>query len=155
MNFIKGEIIHQGGIIFKEQVGDIIFKLPEDYAHLLIHYAGKQVILGIRPEYIQKSIPDPDEESDILELSATLDVVEPMGNEIIIYVNTSSHKLVARLAPQDLPGPGTQVTLRLAPDKLHFFDAETEEAYKLDATCCLPCPRIFSTISYYPARQYD
>ena len=62
------------------------------------------------------------------ELSVTLDVVEPMGNEIIIYVNTKAHRLVARLIPQSLAAPGSQILLGMDSDKLHFFDAESEKA---------------------------
>ena len=58
--------------------------------------------------------------------SWTLDVVEPMGNEIVLYAHTGPHQVVARVAPQAIPEPGAAIALAFAPSKLHFFDAETE-----------------------------
>jgi multiple sugar transport system ATP-binding protein len=55
-----------------------------------------------------------------------VEVVEQMGNETILYLKAGSDTLVARVPPHNAPRPGDSVTLDLTPDRIHFFDAETE-----------------------------
>ena len=128
MNFIHGRLEHQDGLQFTENNSKSSLSIPKKYHEQIGTFLNRDIILGIRPE----AIINPREGSEAarigLELSAVLDVVEPMGNEIIIYVNTISHRLVARIEPQILPEPGTSITLNLEPESLHFFDAETEQA---------------------------
>jgi multiple sugar transport system ATP-binding protein len=57
-----------------------------------------------------------------------VDVVEQMGNEVIVYLKAGNDTLIARVPPNDAPLPGDSVTVGFAPDHLHFFDAETELA---------------------------
>jgi multiple sugar transport system ATP-binding protein len=65
----------------------------------------------------------------------TLDVVEPMGNEIILYAHPPALDVtvVARIEPQEVPPVGEPVELALDLEKLHFFDADTGAAIARDA----------------------
>jgi multiple sugar transport system ATP-binding protein len=56
----------------------------------------------------------------------SVDVMEQMGNEVIVYLKSGSETLIARVPPQNAPRPGDSVAVSFAPDHLHFFDAETE-----------------------------
>jgi len=49
-----------------------------------------------------------------------------MGNETVLYLKAGEDTLIARVPPQNAPRPGDSVTVGFAPDRLHFFDAETE-----------------------------
>jgi multiple sugar transport system ATP-binding protein len=82
------------------------------------------VVLGIRPEDIY-SATGPYTPTSVSEITARVDLVEPMGNEIYLYAGAGSHELVARLAPQALPEPESQIRLLLDVKKLHFFAAAT------------------------------
>ena len=62
------------------------------------------------------------------ELKMGVDVVEQMGNEVIVYLKAGSDSLIARVPPQNAPRPGESVAVGFVPDQLHFFDAETELA---------------------------
>jgi len=55
-------------------------------------------------------------------------MAELLGNEILLHASSLGDRLIARVAPQPLPGPGEAVDLVLDLDKLHFLDPETERA---------------------------
>jgi len=77
-------------------------------------------VLGVRPEGIVLGGRP--------QLKAGVEVVEQMGNEVIVYLKAGDQSLIARVPPQNAPRPGESVTVGFAPDQLHFFDAETELA---------------------------
>jgi len=56
----------------------------------------------------------------------SVDVIEQMGNEVIVYLKAGNDTLIARVPPQNAPRPGESVTVGFVPDRLHFFDAQTE-----------------------------
>ena len=79
-----------------------------------------RVFLGVRPQHIQVS---GDGEN---RPKAEVGVVEPMGNEQIVYVTLSGgDKLVAVAPPQDLIKPGDIVSINVRPEGVHIFDAES------------------------------
>ncbi len=81
------------------------------------------VTLGIRPEdmYTVSETPVGKRVSSIVP--GTVDVQEPMGNEIFAYVNIDpTSRLVARLEPQELHD---SIDLVFDLDKIHLFDRES------------------------------
>ena len=80
------------------------------------------VVLGVRPEHIYHAA-GPYVPADVSEVAARVDVVETMGNEILLYARTGSTDVVARLVPQPVPQPDETVRLAIALDKIHLFDA--------------------------------
>lgn len=127
MNFVEGLIECAEGLHFHAQDGSLSLTLSSTHADRLGAYVGQQIILGIRPEdlYVSGTSFVPEHAQDT---SVTIDLLEPMGNEIVVYARACEHVLVARVAPQPMPRPGDALSLAIATDKLHFFDAETEEA---------------------------
>ena len=126
MNFIKGRVIQDSGLKVTEDDTRNVFPIPVPENDLLKPYLNKPITIGIRPESIfTASDPAPGE---MAPLHTTLDVVEPMGNEIVVYVDTGAHRLVARLAPQALPIAGDSLGLIIDSEKVHYFDSETGDA---------------------------
>ena len=55
-------------------------------------------------------------------------MVEPMGNEQIVYVTLSGgDRLVAVAPPDQRVTPGDIVSIRVRPEGLHLFDASSGE----------------------------
>jgi multiple sugar transport system ATP-binding protein len=53
-------------------------------------------------------------------------VVEPMGNEQIVYVTLAGGERAVAVAPvQPRISAGERVTIRVGPEGLHIFDAES------------------------------
>jgi multiple sugar transport system ATP-binding protein len=76
------------------------------------------VTLGVRPEDLVsqgEGMPlDP----------VTLDVVEQMGHETVVYFDFAGSSYVARLPADSHVQPGDQLTLAIRPDKYHLFAAD-------------------------------
>ncbi|QXD15323.1 sn-glycerol-3-phosphate ABC transporter ATP-binding protein UgpC [Rhodocaloribacter litoris] len=127
MNFVPGRVVREGGLRFQARDGRFALPLDEERARLLRAYVGQPVTLGIRPEDLHvagsRYVTGP-----VAEAAFPVEVLEPMGNEIFVYARAGEQTLVARVPPQPLPGPGEPVRLAFDLARLHFFDAETEEA---------------------------
>jgi multiple sugar transport system ATP-binding protein len=65
--------------------------------------------LGIRPEHI--SLARPGE----LGVTATVDVVEPLGSDTLLAATVSGGSLIARLPGNIIPSPGERLNLSFAP----------------------------------------
>ncbi len=129
MNFLSGRIDGSGDALsFVADETALSVPLGASDASLLRAHAGQAITLGIRPEDLY--VAGPTAPNGSATSRWTLDVVEPMGNEIVLYVSSGPHTAVARVAPQPIPEPGTDTDIDLALDtsKLHFFDQETEAA---------------------------
>ena len=104
--------------------------LPEAWATALQKYDGQTLILGIRPEHLSISLPA------TKNLPVEVDLVENLGNDTYLAVKLlepdkttyTSNYLQVRVPPDRTVRIGEQMWLSLTPDKIHFFDPETEEA---------------------------
>ena len=115
MNFVPGAIRRNGGLRFVSADGAVACNAPPT----LDAYAGRDVVLGIRPEYLR---PATREEG---QFKAALRRVEPLGSELILYLVVGSNELICRL-PSDVPfGDGT-LHLSCSVETLRFFDPATE-----------------------------
>ena len=122
MNFVQGTLVADGGgILFDE--GSLRLPLPKEHHEALKDHIGKEVILGIRPE----DIHDPETMSrgvEAVEIEARVEVVEPMGNEVFLYLTTGKSSFVARVDPLHIPTVEQHVRLAVEIGKAHFFDCE-------------------------------
>lgn len=125
MNFMEGTLEQDNGLYFNE--GYIRVRIPEKYYPALQPYAGKRVIFGIRPE----DIYDPSYGSELpnkQEVSAKVEVIEPMGSEIYLYLTTGKTPFVARVEPHVKAEVEQVRKLYFNMDKAHFFDAESDKS---------------------------
>ena len=67
---------------------------------VMVPYIGKTVTLGIRPEDIYDKVFAGNIATAGRSALATVEVVEPMGSEVLVYLNTGKNTLVARVEPQ-------------------------------------------------------
>ncbi|MEH2151497.1 ABC transporter ATP-binding protein [Nostoc sp.] len=127
MNFIPVEF-HAPQLITHSQLR---FTLPEVWGKALQKYDGKTLILGIRPEHLNLSMPA------TKNLPVQVDLVENLGNDSFLAVKiaepgsqsaTTANYLQVRIPPDRFVQPGEQLWLSLTPEKIHFFDPETELA---------------------------
>ena len=87
-------------------------------------------MLGLRPEHLQPASDDA--ATPLAQFEATLEVVEPVGNEIFLNLHFGNDALVARIAPRTLPEPGGRMRMEFDPARLHVFDANSGR--RIDAT---------------------
>ena len=55
-------------------------------------------------------------------------LVEQMGAETYLYLKVDGIDLIARVAPRSTAKAGETITVALDPNRLYFFDKETEES---------------------------
>jgi multiple sugar transport system ATP-binding protein len=88
-------------------------------------HTGKRATLGVRPEALRLANgADPAEYA----FDATVDVVEPLGSEILLNLTAGSQAIVARVDPGVSVKMHDRVRLALDPARVHFFDHATETA---------------------------
>ena len=86
--------------------------------------------MGVRPEDLH------DEEIFLQSaadstIKAYVDVVELMGSETYLYLNVAGSNITARVDPRSTARAGDTIKIALDPNRLHFFDKDTEESLLL------------------------
>jgi len=126
MNFFDVILVEEDGLLYADG-GAFRLKIPEDKARTLAPYKGQEVILGIRPE----DIHDPDfTPPGITEarIKAKVEVTEPMGNEVFLYLLTGKKTFIARVDPRTRARVGDEMEAVANMDNIHVFDRQTEKA---------------------------
>jgi multiple sugar transport system ATP-binding protein len=125
MNFIEGELKSvRDGIVFKE-IGDGTIEVNLDGRPGVREFAGKNVLLGIRPEDVEiaqfsKSA------GAAANFPAIVDIVEPMGAETNLYLQTGAHTVICRSQRAlDHREAGHRLEFELNVAKAHLFDTTT------------------------------
>ncbi len=122
MNFFPGTIEPRpDGLWFVENGPGFAVRLPDEFARKLTGHVGRAVVFGCRPEDVTPRSAAPG------AVAATVDVVEPMGAEVYIYLNTGRHSFIARVGGHQRAEVGQQLTVAFDIGKCHFFDAATED----------------------------
>ena len=88
--------------------------------------AGQRLTLGVRPEALR--IANGIDEAIDYSFATSVDVVEPLGNEILLNFRAGGVPMVARVDPGVRVKAHEAISLALDPHRLHFFDAKTEAA---------------------------
>jgi multiple sugar transport system ATP-binding protein len=126
MNFIKGKVVENGGALrFESETVKIA--IPNHKTQVLKDkgYVGKSVVLGIRPQDILS------EGNEKMAFTSKVQVIENMGSEKYLYmVGDENRDIIARVDARISPALYSSVTLYMDPEKIHFFDPETEETIR-------------------------
>ena len=117
MNMWRGTVREQNGRAIFASDG---FQLEVGHAQGVPR--DRDIVLGLRPENIYHAagpyVPSPS-----AQITSRIDVVEPMGNETLVYTRAGAADIVARIAPQEIPGMDEVIQLAIDLSRLHYFDA--------------------------------
>ncbi|MEP7044952.1 MAG: sn-glycerol-3-phosphate ABC transporter ATP-binding protein UgpC [Dokdonella sp.] len=123
MNFFRGKVIADNGLAL--DLGSSKLALdPNSGAK-----PGSDVIAGLRPEDLvplREGAAGP-------QLSARLELAEPVGNEIFLNLRSGEHGIVARVPPQEIPAIGSELHFAFKPQRLHLFDPASERRLEVAA----------------------
>ena len=92
-------------------------------------YVGKEVTLGIRPENIHGA-PYIPPNIDAAPIKANVEVVELLGHELHLFVNSGKNSFVSIVDTRLAPTVGNDVDLVINVDSMHLFDKNTERAIR-------------------------
>ena len=133
MNFFDVNLNRVGDEVEVSFPDESKIKLPYEYfakIHDTYIHGGKKVILGIRPEHISLS-------EKKTGLIATVNAVEHLGNECIIYgvlgkpsddftMKDEGKNIIVKTVEGTPVNVGDEINLWISADKMHLFDSETE-----------------------------
>jgi multiple sugar transport system ATP-binding protein len=126
MNFVKGVIARKEGKFFFHE-GAFQVKIIDAMMPTLESHVNREAIFGIRPEDIYDKLfvsSAPPENT----ITATCEVVEPMGSEVYLHLNTGKNTLIAKVGGHDRPQVNQDMELVFDMSKVHFFDKDTDNA---------------------------
>lgn len=122
MNFFAGTVVRKSdALFFREETCEI--RMLDEWKEKLLPFLGKKLSFGIRPEDIGWAKAG---EDAFPKVKAEIEVIEPMGSETYLYVNTGTHSFIARVEAQRRFKVGDAVELPLYLPKAHIFCGETE-----------------------------
>jgi len=125
ISFMEGRIIKKERKYYFDE-GKICVKVVEEMHKVIAPYEGKDVYLGIRAEdiydklFVSEVTPDN-------TIRAVCEVVEPLGSEVYLYLNTGKSLFMARVGAHDRPEVNRDMDLVFDMSKVHFFDKDTEQ----------------------------
>jgi multiple sugar transport system ATP-binding protein len=116
MNLIEAAVdrVSSHDIRFKSGRQEVSLAIADADRHLR---AGDRVTLGIRPRAFELA-----SEGDAATLAARVDMVEPMGAEVLLHLLADGQDLRAVVGRDDRVAVGTTVHARLRPSQTHVFD---------------------------------
>ena len=121
MNFLKGEIIlHKDQLWFAaEGVRLCLDKAPTSW---LEGATQRAIVAGIRPESF--SFSNNHAELEKHSLSATVQVIEPLGSTMDVYLQTSAGNSLICRTPVEQISENEKVTLYVSPQDIHLFEPD-------------------------------
>ena len=127
MNFFDVRVKGEKGTLFVES-DNFRLAIADRLQDRFMPAKGRELILGIRPEHIyDKHVKGEFAGGEPLE--ATVEVVEPIGSQVILLASCGSENLTACVDPQTRAKPNTVMKFVVDTNRLHLFDKQTEKAY--------------------------
>ncbi len=127
MNFINGTLkLERESLVFSEiQGGTIQMRLAAQERPAAREFVGKSMLFGIRPEDIELA-QFSGSDGSTGSFPAIVDIVEPMGAETNLYLQTGAHTVVCRSQRAlNHREAGHRLQFEMNLKKAHLFDPES------------------------------
>jgi multiple sugar transport system ATP-binding protein len=122
-NFIDSVIIKENDEYFINAEG-VKLKVPKDFNSKITDYIGKEIIFGVRPEdihdkqFVSNATP-------YNTIKAKVEVIEPLGAEIFIYLACGKNSLVGKMDSRTQVEIEQNIEIAIDMEKTHIFDPKT------------------------------
>jgi len=126
MNFAEVRIAQGETALWAEAQG-LRIQVPPELKERVRPYAGKNAVLGVRPEALHLANGT---DASEYTFDTSVDVVEPLGNEILLNFRAAGVPMVARVDPSVRIKAHENVRFTVDPEQLHFFDSASEVALR-------------------------
>jgi len=127
MNMLDVKIVSDNGRLFVEdEAGSLGLDVAPGHASALEPYVGKKVTFGIRPEDMAENPTQVPIAGG--SITANVEVVEPMGSEIYLYLDVKGASITARIKAEQEPEVNADHVLDVDMSKAYYFDLDTELA---------------------------
>jgi len=122
MNMVKATVAADGATL---QAKGFTTPVPASLQAGLKSHAGREVLVGIRPEHV--GAPDEHSWTQTATLGGTVDVIETIGHEVIVHFRSGDDVVIAKLGAHHIPRFGDRIDLVLNAEAMHLFDPQTEQ----------------------------
>lgn len=116
MNLFAAQWTHDG--LYFEKAG---FPFPVSAGFREKFGSIPRLLVGVRPEFLVPSAAFPG------AIPATVEVIEHLGYETLVYAQSEAQSLVVRVSPRETFSVGEKIYLELDEKNLHLFDIATGE----------------------------
>ena len=131
MNFIPCRLIDANHHLAVQFGDGLTLPVPEARTQHYYPYAGREMILGIRPEHCFEYRPHI-ENSGMAQLSVRVDVIEPLGMDTMIHFELAGKQICARVNPYAVNDIGETIQVMMDMNRMHLIDPATDKVVKHD-----------------------
>ncbi|MFA5976022.1 MAG: sn-glycerol-3-phosphate ABC transporter ATP-binding protein UgpC [Elusimicrobiota bacterium] len=124
MNFMDVDVARRGGALWLDE-GKFSLQLLPSMEKAATAYIGKPVILGVRPEDIYDRAYAGNTPPQGHTAAPVVEVVEPMGSEVMLYLNTGKNTLIAKVEPECEAKVNEEIEVVFNMEKIYLFDKDT------------------------------
>lgn len=107
---------------------DFKYQIPQALVPALGQYRGKEVDMGIRPEFLHLS-PEMERTEGFLS-DVTINFVEPQGSHAILITHIGANEVKIHSTQHMEMKPNTKGVLNVKNEKVMFFDCDTSDRIK-------------------------
>ena len=123
MNFMRCRL-EQNGVGLRVRISEkVSLPVPAAQSGRFQQLTGKELIFGLRPEHITE--PRRTDRDPNCEFAATLDVVEPMGMETMVFFRVDGQEICGRVDPGSAAGAGETMRLHANMKHMHLIDPQS------------------------------
>lgn len=126
MNFINCKVTKENNQIILNSKAFSAQLIGEKFSTLDLNSLPSEVVLGIRPEDISLANGQPQDHKNVF--SATVEIIEQMGNEIFAQLLLAGEEITARLPADAKLSIGEKSQFTFNTEKSHLFDPMTEKS---------------------------
>jgi multiple sugar transport system ATP-binding protein len=123
MNFLPVHVVGAGEGLAVRLADGAILPVPPARAARYAPHKDREMVLGLRPEHITDQ-PDYGR-GGFAPLTATVDVVEPMGMETLVHFFIEGVPVSARCSPVTTASPGGALPLSVDMNQMHLMTPDT------------------------------
>ena len=135
MNFIPCKLVKTAEVLSVQLENGVSLPVPADRIARYTAFAGRDMLLGIRPEHLPAFAGE--NRPGFVTIEVDVDLTEPMGMETVVYfflANTKPDRkdvteapLCARIDPLVQAQPGTKMRLAVDMNNMHLIDPATDK----------------------------
>jgi multiple sugar transport system ATP-binding protein len=123
MNFLPATLDRAADGLVVHVTGGPSFPIPAERTQRYAPAAGRKVLLGLRPEHMPSEI-EIGGKPNVVPFAVTLDVIEPMGMETLVYFHFEGTQVCARVEPTTAGEAGQVMRLAADLNHMHLIDAD-------------------------------
>ena len=124
MNFVPCRIERIGSDLMLDLGDSLKLPIPPDRTGRYGGHAGRDMLFGIRPEHITEKRPH--SSATDADLRASVDVLEPLGVDTMVFITLNGQEVCARSSPRAVAPVGSQMEFTVQLNQMHLVDPDSD-----------------------------